>query len=61
MAITYKYIKSTIPSDNSNAGICVVDDTNDTKLSVPIDPANSDYADIMRQVDAGELTIDPAE
>ena len=29
--------------------------------SVPIDPANTDYAEIMRQVDAGELTIEPAD
>ena len=30
-------------------------------LSVPLDPANTDYAEIMRQVDAGELTIEEAE
>jgi hypothetical protein len=28
---------------------------------VPIDPANSDYAEIMRQVAAGELTIADAD
>ena len=28
---------------------------------VPIEPANSDYAEIMRQVEAGELTIEEAE
>jgi hypothetical protein len=28
---------------------------------VPIDPANTTYAEIMRQVDAGELTIEEAE
>ena len=28
---------------------------------VPIDPANADYANIMALVDAGELTIAPAE
>ena len=26
-------------------------------LHVPLDPANRHYAEIMRQVDAGELTI----
>ena len=31
------------------------------KLSVPLDPDNSHYAEIMRQVDAGELTIEPAD
>ena len=29
--------------------------------SVPIDPANRHYAEIMRQVEAGELTIEPAD
>jgi len=31
------------------------------QLSVPIDPANRHYAEIMRQVEAGELTIQAAE
>ena len=31
------------------------------ELSVPLDPANRHYAEIMRQVQAGELTIEPAE
>ena len=31
------------------------------KWSIPLDPENSDYAEIMRQVDAGELTIEEAE
>jgi len=31
------------------------------KLSVPLDPTNTHYAEIMRQVDAGELTIEPAD
>ena len=30
-------------------------------LSVPLDPANTHYAEIMRQVEAGELTIAPAD
>ena len=30
-------------------------------LSVPLDPANSDYAEIMRQVEAGTLTIQEAD
>ena len=28
---------------------------------IPIDPANAHYAEIMRQVEAGELTIADAE
>ena len=30
-------------------------------MSVPLDPANRHYAEIMRQVEAGELTIQAAE
>lgn len=33
---------------------------NNVVLSVPDDPDNSDYAEIMRQVEAGELTIQEA-
>ena len=32
-----------------------------TEMSVPLDPANRHYAEILRQVDAGELTIQEAE
>ena len=34
---------------------------NGVDISVPLDPANSDYAEIMRQVEAGELTIQEAD
>ena len=33
----------------------------DGDFYVPIDPTNSDYAEVKRQVDAGELTIEEAE
>ena len=29
--------------------------------TIPLDPDNTDYAEIMRQVDAGELTIEAAD
>ena len=32
-----------------------------TEMSVPLDPANRHYAEIMRQVAAGELTIADAD
>lgn len=32
-----------------------------TEMFVPLDPANTHYAEIMRQVDAGELTIEEAD
>ena len=31
------------------------------EMYVPLDPANRHYAEIMRQVEAGELTIEPAD
>ena len=30
-------------------------------MSVPLDPANRHYAEILRQVEAGELTIQAAD
>ena len=36
-------------------------DINGVTSFVPIDPANTDYANIMVLVAAGELTIAPAE
>lgn len=32
-----------------------------TEMSVPLDPANRHYAEILRQVDAGTLTIAAAD
>lgn len=41
---------------------CAVECTFDgVGMSVPLDPANRHYAEIMRQVEAEELTIEPAE
>jgi len=34
---------------------------NDTTVFVPLDPANRHYAEIMRQVDEGTLTIQDAD
>lgn len=36
-------------------------DTNGVTSFVPLDPANSDYAAIMRLVEAGELVVADAE
>ena len=47
------------PNTNENEGIsCVFDGK---AMCVPLDPANRHYAEIMRQVEAGELTIQDAE
>ena len=34
---------------------------NDVVSFVPIDTGNTDYVEIMKQVDAEELTIEPAD
>ena len=44
---------------NENSGIQATIDG--VKMSVPLDPANRHYAEIMRQVEAGTLTIQEAE
>ena len=41
--------------DGNNASVQAIID--DTEMSVPLDPANRHYAEIMRQVDAGTLVI----
>ena len=45
--------------DLVNEGIIAI--INGKECGVPLDPENTDYAEIMRQVDAGELTIEPAD
>lgn len=48
-----------ITNNDSNVGVNAVIDG--IKMSVPLDPDNRHYAEIMRQVDAGELTIEEAD
>ena len=46
-------------TDLPNASItCIIDGT---RCSVPIAEGNTEYIEIMRQVDAGELTIADAD
>jgi hypothetical protein len=56
-----KYLKI----GETNAAIKVTipktDVAEEKELFVPIDPNNSDYAEIMRQVEAGDLTIAAAD
>jgi hypothetical protein len=40
---------------------CIRVDINGVTSYVPLDPANTDYANIMALVAAGELTIAPAD
>ena len=58
MNITFaKYVTSPISNINSSIKATI----DGTEMSVPLDPANRHYAEILRQVDAGELTIAEAE
>ena len=45
--------------DGNQSGIKATIDG--TEMFVPLDPANRHYAEIMRQVEAGELTIQDAD
>ena len=52
-----QYMTDTISGNTSSINATI----DGTTMSVPLDPANRHYAEIMRQVDAGELTIEPAD
>ena len=47
------------PMTGNNSSIIATIDGQ--QMSVPLDPANRHYAEIMRQVEAGELVIQDAE
>ncbi len=49
---------ATNTSGETNQIIAIIDGE---VTSVPLDPANRHYAEIMRQVEAGELTIQDAD
>ena len=52
-----QYVLSSLGDENTAVNITV----DGVMLSVPLDPANRHYAEILRQVEAGELVIQPAE
>ena len=45
--------------DGNNSGITATIDG--TEMSVPLDPANRHYAEILRQVEAGTLVVSEAD
>ena len=45
--------------DGNNSGIQATIDGQE--MSVPLDPANRHYAEILKQVEAGDLTVADAE
>ena len=51
-----KYFKNALGETTSI--LCEIDGV---KTTVPLDPANRHYAEIMRQVEVGELVIQEAE
>jgi len=55
-------IESAVYSTNHEGNTSGINATIDgIQMSVPLDPANRHYAEIMRQVEAGTLTIAEAE
>jgi hypothetical protein len=53
-----QYIKDLFGSDNNVSIKATIDDK---EVTVPLDPANRHYDEIMKQVAAGELTIADAD
>ena len=41
--------------------VCINTTCNGKVVSIPFEPANTHYVEIMRQVDAGDLTIEEAD
>jgi len=48
-------------SDRSGENGAIKATINGIEMSVPLDPANRHYAEILRQVEAGTLTIQEAD
>ena len=57
MNITMKITAAEYTTQSRNTIQATIDGQ---EMSVPLDPANRHYAEIMRQVEAGELTIQDA-
>jgi hypothetical protein len=57
--MTSTNLQYTLDFDGSNNGIQATIDGQE--MSVPLDPANRHYAEILKQVEAGTLTIADAE
>ena len=53
-----QYLNNPITNEGNSLITAIIDGT---EMFVPLDPANTHYAEIMRQVDAGTLTIEDAD
>ena len=49
------------PGQDGKTNVCIKATINGVEMFVPIDEGNTHYAEIKRQVDAGELTIEDAD
>ena len=57
-----QYCNSTNPDGSiEKENVCIKATIAEKSVFVPLDPANRHYSEIMRQVEAGELTIQEAE
>ena len=59
MNITSAQYKKSIETKDVNTSITAI--INGRTMSVPLDPNNREYAEIMRQVKEGKLTIKDAD
>jgi hypothetical protein len=48
-------------TDFDGNNVCICATVNGVEMFVPLDSANNEYAEIMRQVAAGKLTIADAD
>ena len=58
LTITNAKYKKAVATDTIS---CIACEINGQRSYVPLDEANTDYKEIKRQVDAGELTIEDAD
>ena len=59
--LSAQYVKETKPDGTLSENIAVKATIDGITMSVPLDPANRHYAEILRQVDEGTLTIQDAD
>ena len=58
---TMNFTSAQYKTDDTGANIHLFATIDGTEMSVPIDPANRHYAEILKQVAAGTLTIQDAD
>lgn len=54
-------ISAQYKTDDEGSNIYVAATIDGIEMTVPLDPANRHYAEIMRQVETGELVIQEAD